>query len=245
VWRKESSKSASYFILHFFHGYGRREIAELTQLPIAAIYNKLKTARSEVRSYLEEPGRLRIVNRDTPPKPTLSWNLLSSQDLFRELRQTILDARITDCLAEGALLAQYRSATPRPGKYLLPHLAFPVIFSRSVPNVSPGFLNDRYALPDGAACVSSSLLFEPSRSWVPSPRRSSACDSRLFDFYAKVTAKADGGSCERGDWGAGIGLTGNGRFAKPESRLGIILYEDLPTAGSSRGRRGGDALRKG
>jgi DNA-directed RNA polymerase specialized sigma24 family protein len=27
VWRKESSKSASYFILHFFHGYGRRKIA--------------------------------------------------------------------------------------------------------------------------------------------------------------------------------------------------------------------------
>ena len=114
VWRKESSKSASYFILHFFHGYGRREIAELAQLPIAAIYNKLKTARSEVRSCLEEPGKLRIVNRDTPPNPTLSWNLLSSQDLFRELRQMILDARKTDCLPEEELLAHYRSAMPRP-----------------------------------------------------------------------------------------------------------------------------------
>jgi DNA-directed RNA polymerase specialized sigma24 family protein len=114
VWRKESSKSASYFILHFFHGYGRREIAELAQLPIAAIYNKLKTARNEVRSCLEEPGKLRIVNRDTPPEPTLSWNLLSSQDLFRELRQTILDSRQTDCLAEGELLAHYRSAMRRP-----------------------------------------------------------------------------------------------------------------------------------
>ena len=112
VWRKESAKSASYFILHFFHGYGRREIAELAQLPIAAIYNKLKTARSEVRSYLEEPGKLRIVNRDTPPKPTLSWNLLSSQELFRELRQTILDARKTGCLQEMELLAHYRSAAP-------------------------------------------------------------------------------------------------------------------------------------
>jgi RNA polymerase sigma factor (sigma-70 family) len=112
LWRKESAKSASYFILHFFHGYGRREIAELAQLPIAAIYNKLKTARSEVRSYLEEPGKLRIVNRDTPPKPTLSWNLLSSQDLFRELRQTILEARKTGCLQEMELLAHYRSATP-------------------------------------------------------------------------------------------------------------------------------------
>ena len=90
------------------------EIAELAQLPVAAIYNKLKTARSEVKSYLEEPGKLRIVNRDTPPKPTLSWNLLSSQDLFRELRKTILDARKSDCLPEGELLAHYRSSMPRP-----------------------------------------------------------------------------------------------------------------------------------
>jgi DNA-directed RNA polymerase specialized sigma24 family protein len=44
VWRKESSKSASYFTLHFFHGYGRQEIAELARLPISAIYNKLKVA---------------------------------------------------------------------------------------------------------------------------------------------------------------------------------------------------------
>ena len=69
VWRKESSKSASYFILHFFHGYGRREIAELACLPISAIYNKLKIARSEVVSYLEAPGKLRVVNRDLPPQP--------------------------------------------------------------------------------------------------------------------------------------------------------------------------------
>jgi hypothetical protein len=37
VWRKEFSKSASYFIFHFFHGYSRREIAEIAR-PIAAIY---------------------------------------------------------------------------------------------------------------------------------------------------------------------------------------------------------------
>src|SRR6202034_3808813 len=37
VWRKESSKSASCFIFHFFHGYGRREIAELACLPLAGV----------------------------------------------------------------------------------------------------------------------------------------------------------------------------------------------------------------
>jgi DNA-directed RNA polymerase specialized sigma24 family protein len=114
LWRKESSKSASYFILHFFHGYARREIAEMARLPIAAIYNKLKVARSEVTSYLEEPGKLRIVNRDLPPQPSLSWSLSSAPDLFSELRKNILQARAGDCLQEEQLLAHYRAAAPKP-----------------------------------------------------------------------------------------------------------------------------------
>ena len=151
VWRKEASKSASYFILHFFHGYGRREIAELAQLPIAAIYNKLKTARGEVRSYLEEPGKLRIVNRDTPPKPTLSWSLLSSQDLFRELRQTILDARNTDCLPEAGIAralpfryaATYLLRTARPHR----ELRTLFVFDR------PGFTPAHVKRPRTAGCI--------------------------------------------------------------------------------------------
>ncbi len=159
VWRKEASKSASYFILHFFHGYGRREIAELAQLPIAAIYNKLKTARGEVRSYLEEPGKLRIVNRDTPPKPTLSWNLLSSQDLFRELRQTILDARKTDCLPEGPLLAHYRSAAPRPISCAL--LAHIVSCERCLSLIDRDFTPAHVKRPRTPGCV---WIF-PGKRW--------------------------------------------------------------------------------
>ena len=114
VWRKESSKSASYFILHFFHGYARREIAELACLPIAAIYNKLKVARSEVASSLETPGKLRIVNRELPPQPRLSWSLLSAPELFNELRNSILQAQTGSCLPQDQLLAHYRMASPKP-----------------------------------------------------------------------------------------------------------------------------------
>ncbi len=122
VWRKESSKSASYFILHFFHGYGRQEIAELARLPISAIYNKLKTARAEVKTHLEEPGKLRVVNRNAPPEPVLSWKLLTAAELFKELRLTIMRARTSDCLAEEELLAHYRShAGPIPCS-LLAHI---------------------------------------------------------------------------------------------------------------------------
>ena len=114
VWRKESFKGASYFLLHFFHGYSRKEIAELACLPLAAIYNKLKIARSEVKLYLEEPGKLRIVNRERAPESTLSWSLLSVTELFKELREAILHGRLSDCIAEEELLAQYRTSSPRP-----------------------------------------------------------------------------------------------------------------------------------
>lgn len=114
VWRKQSSKTASYFILHFFHGYARREIAELACLPLSAIYNKLKVARSEVISHLETTDKLRIVNRETPPKAILAWNLLSPAELFNELRSTILHARVGDCLDEEQLLAHYWATRATP-----------------------------------------------------------------------------------------------------------------------------------
>jgi DNA-directed RNA polymerase specialized sigma24 family protein len=114
VWRKESSKTASYFIFHFFHGYSRREIAEVACIPMAAVYNKLKAARAEVKAHLEQSGKLRIINRDMPPEPALSWGLVSSAELFRELRETILKARASDCLSEQNLLVRYDLAVAAP-----------------------------------------------------------------------------------------------------------------------------------
>jgi len=114
VWRKESSKTASYFIFHFFHGYARKEIAEIACIPMAAVYNKLKAARTEVKAHLEQSGKIRVINRDMPPEPALSWGLVSSAELFRELRETILNARASDCLSEQDLLARYDLAVTAP-----------------------------------------------------------------------------------------------------------------------------------
>lgn len=114
LWRKETSKSASYLILHFFHGYARHEIAEIAQLPIAAIYNKLKIARTEVKAHLEESDKLRIVARDIPPVPQLAITPVSSFELFGELRNSIFAAKTTGCLPEEDLLAFYRTKVPQP-----------------------------------------------------------------------------------------------------------------------------------
>lgn len=114
VWRKKSSKSASYFILHFFHGYARREIAEIACLPIAAIYNKLKVARDEVKSHLEASRKLRIAIREAPPEPELLLSPISSAALFDDLQETIFEARDSECPPEEALLKQYQTADSKP-----------------------------------------------------------------------------------------------------------------------------------
>lgn len=114
VWRKDSSKSANYLILLFFHGYTRREVAEIACLPIAAIYNKLKIARTEVKSHLEGSGKLRIAMHDIPPDPELRLSPVSSAELFDELRETILRARTSECIPEEVLLNHYRAAHPKP-----------------------------------------------------------------------------------------------------------------------------------
>ena len=54
------------------------------------------------------------MNRDLPPTPSLPWSLLSTPELFSELRNTILRARLSKCLEEEQLLAHYRAALPTP-----------------------------------------------------------------------------------------------------------------------------------
>ncbi len=114
VWRKESSKSASYLILLFFHGYCRREVAEIACVPLSAIYNKLKIARMEVKSHLEDSGKLRIATRDVPPEPELRLSPVSYVELYSEFRDTILHAGDSECFPEEVLLAHYRSVNPKP-----------------------------------------------------------------------------------------------------------------------------------
>ncbi|MFZ2021757.1 MAG: hypothetical protein WAV06_08440 [Terracidiphilus sp.] len=114
VWRKDSSKSASYFLLLFFHGYTRRAVAEIAQLPLAAIYNKLKVARQELAAYLKASTKLRIAIRDLPPSPELRVSLIASTELFQELRGTIFAARSSECLNKEGLLERYCTTTPNP-----------------------------------------------------------------------------------------------------------------------------------
>lgn len=110
IWRKDSSKSASYFILHFFQGYFRREVAAIARVPLAAIYNKLKIARTEIEAHLEGSTKLQIMTREQPPVPRLLLSPIPSTHLFNLLRVRILQARHSPCLPEPELLAHYSSS---------------------------------------------------------------------------------------------------------------------------------------
>jgi DNA-directed RNA polymerase specialized sigma24 family protein len=114
VWRKETSKSASYLILHFFHGYTRSEVANVARLPLAAIYNKLKDARTEVRAHLESTGKMRVLARNAPPEPHTLISSITSEELFQKIRSMIFSSKVCACLPAETLLSHYQDGRSTP-----------------------------------------------------------------------------------------------------------------------------------
>lgn len=110
VWRKDHIKSASFFVLRFFHGYHLREISDFVNLSMEVLQPKLSRMRAEIQSYLEQPEDPQFA---AAPSQELPWIPVSSPELFRELRATILHERNGDCLPENELLAYYSGPVPR------------------------------------------------------------------------------------------------------------------------------------
>jgi RNA polymerase sigma factor (sigma-70 family) len=113
VWRKAHAKSASIFILRFFHGYRFKEVADIAGVSLSAIRPQLSNARSEIQVYLDDPNGVQAPSDDRAVKLALQWTSVSSLELFRELRDAILKSRTDECLSEKELLAYYRSLTPK------------------------------------------------------------------------------------------------------------------------------------
>ncbi len=124
IWRKYSSKSASHFILHFLLGYRRSDVARLARLPVAAIYNKVKEFRSELREHLSSAGRVRILSTNAPPEPQLLTTQVTTETLFSEMRSLVFDKGGSSCSPESALLEPYgRSGAAPVSRSELAHLA--------------------------------------------------------------------------------------------------------------------------
>ncbi len=201
TWRKASSKSASYLALLFFHGYTRREIADLAGVPVAAIYNKLLIARTELKCHLEESSRLTIARCDVPPAPEQRHSIIPFAELFDELRTRILTAKTTDCLPESQLLRHYQppDVTPIPCSLLSHivscercltlldrHFGRPTLADREPP-VDSGNSMDRAGLPgsdNGHSSLMRSVRWHKEQIYEHRPRTLSiAVNGRITAFH--------------------------------------------------------------
>ena len=87
--RKETSKGGSVLILRFFHGYYPEEIAGVLKSTRAVVHERLRLARSEARTYLEDPNKF----GDTQQKAVQLKTTEPGSDLRLELRKQIFESR--------------------------------------------------------------------------------------------------------------------------------------------------------
>lgn len=248
IWRKDQSKSASFFILRFFHGYHVGEIAELANVSLSAVNPRLSRIRTEIRHYLENPQAAQF--SDVPGDDS-QWTAISSIKLFRELRASILGARGGDCLSEEQLLAHYRSLVPKPiSCSLLSHL---VSCQDCLSVLDRHFrrptLGDREPL-DGAASTAKGKIAKAGASMPPLDHKEMlklALRHRqdVYEHRPQLLSIAVDGKIIASHRVQGPESTQLARIERPEQigcievyseqdvRLAFVLVEDLPPNGPS------------
>ena len=108
--RKQTSKAGSVLILRFLHGYYPREIAQVMRSTRQAVEERLRIARNEARQYLQNPKSLRFICEAVAETMSVSRMgfAQTTDNLINELRQTIFDSRLGDCLTGKQLEKLYR-----------------------------------------------------------------------------------------------------------------------------------------
>ena len=122
--RKQTSKAGSVLVLRFLHGYYPREIAQITLSTREAVEERLRIARNEVRQYLHDPKSLRFMSREPVESmqlPRMGFAQPTDQ-LLRDLRQTIFDSCKGDCLTGKQLRQIYENEKSVVDSLLLAHL---------------------------------------------------------------------------------------------------------------------------
>jgi RNA polymerase sigma factor (sigma-70 family) len=109
--RKRTSKAASILILRFFHGYYPSEMAAITRTPRETLAVMLNTARSEVRTFLAEPSRVRFM-KATMESLSRAFFRRTNADFVQELRQAIFRAKEGDCPSTEMLRAEFGGGRP-------------------------------------------------------------------------------------------------------------------------------------
>ena len=107
--RKESSRAGSVLILRFFHEYFPTEIAAVLNRSRHSVDELQRCARREAKLFMNEPGRLRFVNKAASERQQFKY-LKSEGDLMLGLRQIIFNSCKGDCIPKQELEEAYSKA---------------------------------------------------------------------------------------------------------------------------------------
>lgn len=95
--RKNSARTASVFILRFFHGYFASEIAAILRTSRPAVDVRLMTARKEVRAFLENPNDVKFIGVDDSLKTIFQampvQTAIKQDEFLSQLRSVIFKFR--------------------------------------------------------------------------------------------------------------------------------------------------------
>src|SRR5260370_30065745 len=97
--RKNSSKAGSVLLLRFFHGYYTEEIGRILLTSRRAVEDRLRTARTEARIFLEDPASLSFMSGRLSSPPSQSNVPNTAEDFMDELRREIYSSREGACLS--------------------------------------------------------------------------------------------------------------------------------------------------
>ncbi len=120
-YRKETTLTASIFILRYFHCYYPDEIATLLGTSRDTVDKWLSRGRAETKKYLAEPYPIPVIEK-TEPRQSSKTN--SSLDFFARLRGMIFASRATPCepLRRSRKQAPLSIQIPMPSTQELAHL---------------------------------------------------------------------------------------------------------------------------
>ena len=105
--RKDTSRSASVFILRYFLGYFPHEVMRVVQSTRSAVDKAVRAARTEARLELERPGVLRQIGSAKGSRPRTLAEAGDSQGLFLALRAKVFRSCIGDCFGPSLLEGKY------------------------------------------------------------------------------------------------------------------------------------------
>lgn len=180
--RKNTSRSASIFILRYFLGYYPSEVVKVAQSTRVAIDKAIQAIRREARLDLERPGVLQQIGSGRDLKPRISQDFCDSDGLFLALRAKVFRSSTGECFSQTLLEKKYKDPAESFTTAELAHLVscpacldranrmlgIPLLDERS-PDETTG--RDTPQGPGSSASAAPTLVSSPSKRKPQDPQR--------------------------------------------------------------------------